>query len=61
MMKQYDCLNLLIENGAELNLADNDGMNAYDRIVDNDDYHLFEILYDSMMNYDFKRNVKTAG
>ena len=46
MLKRYDNLNLLLEYKADMTQMDIRGYSAYDRIIDNDDYHLFEILYE---------------
>jgi ankyrin repeat protein len=40
-----DCLNLLLENGADMKMRDNKGESAYDKILRNDNEDLLDIFY----------------
>jgi ankyrin repeat protein len=45
-MNNFDSLNLLMENGADLTLKNGSGLSALDEIVRNDYKDLFECIYD---------------
>ena len=53
--KDLSCLKLLIENGAQINIQDKDGNNAYYYTIFSKNYASIEILYDNGLNL-FHRN-----
>jgi hypothetical protein len=44
-LNNFDALNLLIENGAELNIKNKNGLSTFDEIVRHDHSDLFECVW----------------
>ena len=58
-MNNFDSLNILMENGADLTLRNGSGLSALEEIVRNDYKDLFECIYDKVKL--LKRDLKTPG
>lgn len=58
-MNNFDSLNLLLENGADLSFKNANGLSAIEEIVRNDHKDLFECIYDKIKL--IKRDLKVAG
>jgi ankyrin repeat protein len=55
-MGNFDALNLLIENGADLGKKHHHNMNCFDEMVRADNKDLFECVY--LLTKNMKRNLK---
>lgn len=51
-MASFDALNLLLENGADINSTNRSGLSLFDHIVAADHVDLLEILWNEALAFD---------
>lgn len=57
-MASFDALNLLLENGADINSTNRSGLSLFDHIVAADHVDLLEILWNEALAFDKQRDTK---
>lgn len=60
-MASFDALNLLLENGADINSTNRSGLSLFDHIVNADHVDLLEILWNEALAYDKSRDTKRVA
>lgn len=61
MLNNFDALNLLIENGVDLEKRNRNKLTVYEEIVRSDNADLLECIYPYVKDFQHKRNLKQEG
>lgn len=59
-MGHMDALSVLMDHGANLELANDEQINAYGHMIKADHVELFELFYDEAMKVDMRRDLATS-